>query len=133
MSENKQTTLACVIWFVLIGICVLLTGCASGGRKTVTPPIPTISTKRVAVSVAQPIVAKTNRMTLHWDTPDDYTGNIYELSYKTAINGQWQVLTNVVGTNSFTVLCDQPQRFYTITKVMNRYNTNIFIQRTPGI
>lgn len=54
---------------------------------------------------------------------------IFEIVSKTNLNSAWRFKTNVVGTNAVLLTADQAQEFFTISKVMDRGDTNISIRQ----
>lgn len=62
-----------------------------------------------------------------WEIPE----LVFEWSYKTNLNGPWKWYATVTGTNTLTVPTKQfAQGFFTITKIMRKGFTNVFIVRT---
>jgi len=64
-----------------------------------------------------------------WEIPE----SIYEWSYRTNLTGNWQHYRTIEGTNTLTVsLREFQQGFFTITKIMRKGFTNVYITRQNG-
>lgn len=64
-----------------------------------------------------------------WEIP----GYIFEWSYKTNLADSWKYYRTVEGTNTLTVsLREFQQGFFTITKIMQKADTNACIIRQNG-
>lgn len=80
----------------------------------------------VSLVVLPPV--KPKLILLRWDHPQPEQV-IFEIVSKTNLSAPWQFKTNVVGTNAVAFERNQAQEFFTISKVMDRYNTNVAIRR----
>ena len=64
-----------------------------------------------------------------WEIPE----SVYEWSYKTNLTGSWLHYRTIEGTNTLTVsLREFQQGFFTITKIMRKGFTNVYITRQNG-
>lgn len=101
-------------------------------KKSVAKTIGVVAAGAAVVGLATylvlPPVAPPKRITLMWDheAPESV---IFEIVSKTNIQAPWIFRTNVVGTNAVTLPANQAQEFFTISKVMDRGDTNISIRQ----
>lgn len=71
---------------------------------------------------------KPKLIVLRWDHIEPQNC-IFEIVSKTNIQAPWIFRTNVVGTNAVAFERNQVQEFFTISKVMDRNNTNVAIRQ----
>ena len=72
----------------------------------------------------QPVVGWT------WSYPAiEIPDTIFEIQYKTNLNGPWMFYTNIVGTNVLIVPKNLPQAFFTISRCSNKTWTNIYVKQ----
>ena len=81
----------------------------------------------LATYLVLPPTPPSKKILLRWDheAPEEV---IFEIVSKTNLNSAWRFKTNVVGTNAVVLSADNAQEFFTISKVMDRGNTNVSIR-----
>lgn len=95
--------------------------------KTVAVVLAAAAVVGVVTYLALPPAPPRN-VVVQWDHPEPATV-IFEIVSKTNLNSAWRFKTNVVGTNAVTFAASQAQEFFTISRVIDRENTNNFIKQ----